>query len=398
MLPENPIQPPASGPAKLTQMRRQDGGNLNEQIGRLLRGDMELTFHFQPIVALEQAEVVGYEALVRFPAAMGSAPDQIFAAAGELGRQVELERFVAERGLEFRDSLPRNCFLSINASPTFLFSAQWDTLLSRTGDLSSVVVEITEQNMVHDYPAMRSKVERIRAQGGHIAVDDTGSGYASLKHVMELRPQFIKLDRFFVSGCHTEGIKSVMIKMLGEAADRLDAWIIAEGIEVQPELTELLRLRVPLGQGYFLGRPAPRMGALLPATAEQLRDHGRALRNPSGLTALVERCVVAPSHSHATELLERDLSLSTVAVLDAYGRPVDLLERTATDLRTLTGLMRVQSASSAEQVLQRALVRPIGSQFDPLLVINERGGLEGIVRMERLIRAAVEPKPGVSQA
>ncbi len=81
------------------------------------------------------------------------------------------------------------------------------------------------------------------------AVDDAGSGYSSLQHIMEMRPNFIKLDRNFITNCDSDPAKSVLIEMLGKAANRLDAWIIAEGIETKEELAELIRLGVPLVQG-----------------------------------------------------------------------------------------------------------------------------------------------------
>ena len=376
-------------------MPRVQGGSLGDEIDFLLRGRSDIVFHFQPIVALEQAAVVGYEALVRFPASMGPAPDVVFAAAGEIGRQVQLEAFVTRRALSARRLLPPNCFLSINVSPTFLFSPQWDSTISEAPDLSAIVVEITEQNAVRDYAAMREKAERIRACGGHIAVDDTGSGYASLKHVMELRPQFIKLDRFFVDGCHTGGVKPVMIEMIGQAADRLDAWLIAEGIELEAELAELTRLRVPLAQGYFLGRPSPEMKPLSAEARFHLRNRGVSLAPGSTILGEMEHCALATGPRHAEEMLAADPSLGCAAVLDAFGRPILLVERSCENgFRALPQPLRVQAASTPEDLVHRALVRPAGSRFDPMVVVDELGGLQGVVRMERLIKAALGKETG----
>jgi EAL domain-containing protein (putative c-di-GMP-specific phosphodiesterase class I) len=337
--------------------------------------------------------VVGYESLVRFPLEIGLAPDVCFHMAATCGRRVDLEECVLRRGFEAVPDLPRNCFLSINVSPEFLISARWDAVLEDLPSLARVVVEITEQDLIDDYDRVRHKLAAIRARGGTIAIDDTGSGFASLKHVMELKPNFVKLDRFFVGGCHYERAKATLIEMMGTATNRLDAWVIAEGVETPDELDELILLGVPLAQGYYLGRPEPAMNPLSPARADDLRAriHTRTLNQT--LLRHLDACPACPTQAAAEDHL-RMSAAAFAMVVDQWNRPVELLHYNARcGTHALSPLMKVQLSCDPVEALQRALTRPAPAQFDPFAVIDEFGAFQGIVRLDRLMHALLENRP-----
>lgn len=357
----------------------------------LLRGELPLSFHFQPIVDLRRGIAVGFEVLARFPDIIGLGPEAVFKAAHDMGRQVELEEILVRKALESRFQLPQDCFLSINVSPVLLVSDRWDHLLSDYPDMSGVVVEITEQNRIHDYDMVRAKLARIRAKGGSIAIDDTGSGYSSLKHVMELTPNFIKLDRFFVDGCHSEPAKLAMIEMIGQAADRLDAWIIAEGIELPPELDELMRLRVPMGQGYLLGRPAPAMATVPRNIVEMIRARVNPQAPETTVEPHAEFCPICTDRDDAIAQLQQDPWNDTAIVVDTTGRPTEMLRRHPDNgIQVVPVFMRVQASSELQNVLHRALTRSSDCRFDPLATINERGQFGGLLRLDRAMRAALK--------
>jgi EAL domain-containing protein (putative c-di-GMP-specific phosphodiesterase class I) len=160
-------------------------------------------FWFQPIADLRRGTVAGYEVLARFPVRSGLPPDLCFQQAAKLGRRLQLEDLCARSALESRPALFTNHFLTINVSPGYLLSECWQTLLRGAGDLAGVIFEITEEDSIADYATTRDRIEQIRTQGGMVAIDDAGAGYASLKHILELRPNFIKLDRMFIRNCHT---------------------------------------------------------------------------------------------------------------------------------------------------------------------------------------------------
>jgi EAL domain-containing protein (putative c-di-GMP-specific phosphodiesterase class I) len=362
-------------------------------LDRLIDGSLPFVFHYQPIVDLRRATVVGYEALVRFPSEIGLAPDVCFQAAGLCGRRMDLEEAVLTRSLAARCNLPPNCFLSINLSPTFLLTPRWDAVLAATGSLAGVVIEITEQDRVEDYDRIRPKIDLIRAQQGWVAVDDAGSGYASLKHIMELKPDFVKLDRFFVGNCHAENSKTTLIQMIGHATDRLDAWIVAEGVETPDELDELLRLEVPLAQGFFLGRPKPDMLPLPVEVTAILRERARVLEHHGSLLAHADRCVIAATRDEAERIIQNADEPDFAVVLDEFQRALFLLEvHPLLGVREVKDFMRVQLSNDARTILQRALTRPATHHFDPIVVLDEQGGFQAVVRIDRLMRSVLDAR------
>jgi len=241
----------AQGPAealKLEQERR-------TRITRVLANDEILAMHLQPIEDLASRRAVGFEALARFTGEAQRTPDVWFAEAARLGLHVDLELLAVRRALALLPRLPDDVWLSINAGPETLMSAELDRLL-RSSQARRIVLELTEHAAVADYDALGARVDALRDAGVRLAVDDCGAGFASLKHVSLLRPDFIKLD---VSLCRDLGdaVRSALVRALLAFGEEIGIVITAEGIESSDDLDALLGLGVRLGQGYFLGRPAP---------------------------------------------------------------------------------------------------------------------------------------------
>ena len=210
---------------------------------------------FQPIVRLRDASVIGYEALTRF--ADGTPPERRFAEAEEAGVGLELEHAAIAAALDASATLPRSAFVSLNVSHDHL-----DTdlirraLRRRRGARRRIVVEITERAAIHDYDAVRGSIDRL-PQPIDVAVDDAGAGFASLRHILELAPQYVKLDMHLVRGIDADPARQALVAGMVHFAHQLGCLLIAEGIETAAEAATLRRLRVPCGQGYLYGRPAP---------------------------------------------------------------------------------------------------------------------------------------------
>jgi EAL domain-containing protein (putative c-di-GMP-specific phosphodiesterase class I) len=357
----------------------------------ILGGQTPVVFHYQPIVDLTRGTVAGYELLVRLPQAMGANPEVCLGTASRLGKRLVLEAAISRAALASRALLPPNCFLSMNVSPAFLLSEQWQQVLSSIDDLSRIVIEITEEESIKSYELTRIRIAQIRDLGGSVAVDDAGAGYASLKHIIEMNPTFIKLDRTFIANCNSERAKSTLIEMIGRAAGRLDAWIIAEGIENLAELEELMQLGVPLGQGFYLGRPNPEMQPLAPQPASDILSRNQRHQTPAGLLRHVQYCPVEQTSESAATLLLGDLALENVVVTDKWHRPAIILERHPTSgVRHISDVMKIQVASDPAEILHRALTRPFHKRFDPFAVIDNRGSFLGIVSLDRLMRALLQ--------
>ena len=338
------------------------------------------TSHVQPIVDLARGTVVGYEALARFDE---HGPLVWFDAARRHGVADRLEAAAVRAALRRRDELPVNTFLTVNVAPDMLARPALVEVLNEVGSLRGIVVELTEQVPIESYVDLEPQLDRLRAAGALLAIDDAGAGYAGLQHLLQVRPDIIKLDRGLVAGLHRDEAKRALVEMLGTFASRVDAWILAEGIEVVEELDALVALGVPLAQGYLLGRPQPSFESLDPEVAGRVLGSARPQPAP-GLRSLLEPARAERDADAArASLAASDDDL--VVLVDEHHQPVatvglDGLTRAVRD----TG-MRVNVDTDPVDLAQRAIVRERPSRFHPLVCIDNAGRFLGIVRMERLI-------------
>jgi EAL domain-containing protein (putative c-di-GMP-specific phosphodiesterase class I) len=227
-----------------------------EDIRLILSDERRLSLVSQPVIDLRRGVVAGYETLARFELEQPAAPDHVFASANCVGLGEQLEALVVRRALGLLKYIPENCFLAINVDPGHLISDPVTGAILAQGNLSNVVFELTEHRPIADLEAVARWLAELRKLGSYTAMDDAGSGYVGLKQIHVVRPQFLKIDRSLVANVHLDEVKRAMIQMLGDLAGRIDAWIVAEGIESEAELHALVQLGVPLGQGYYLARPA----------------------------------------------------------------------------------------------------------------------------------------------
>lgn len=207
---------------------------------------------FQPVVDLSSGLVVGFEALTRFDD--GGRPDLKFAAAIECGLGIDLETVTLEAALRESAVLPPDAWLSLNVSPALLTEAE---ILRRVlRDTSrSIILEITEHEVIGSYADCRQAAARL-GPNVRLAVDDAGAGIANFSHLVELRPQFVKIDAGLVRGVDTDAGRAAVIVGLTHFSAAAGCSVIAEGIETEAERTTLATLGAGLGQGYLLGRPA----------------------------------------------------------------------------------------------------------------------------------------------
>ena len=151
--------------------------------------------------------------------------------------------------------LPSSAWLSLNVSPTLVTGYEpLHALVQSTK--RRLVLEVTEHAEIPDYEAFRSAVAGLGPEI-ELAVDDAGAGFASLRHILELRPAFVKLDRSLIAGLESDEARQAMIVGLRHFARSVGCRLIAEGVETEAELKVLRTLDVQLGQGYLLGRPVP---------------------------------------------------------------------------------------------------------------------------------------------
>jgi diguanylate cyclase (GGDEF)-like protein len=239
-----------------------------EAILEVLHAPQTISTVFQPIVSLADGRTVGFESLSRFRAEPQRPPDRWIAEAHAVGLGLEIEVECVRRAMALRHTLPDSTYLSVNMSPDAILAPEMEDALG-DGDLAGLVIEITEHEAVGDYARLSSRLADYRGRGALVAIDDAGAGHASMRHVTQLNPDYIKIDRSLIHDIHLDHAKRALVRSMVTLEKELGAAIVAEGIESAEELGTLRSLGVPFGQGYLLARPAssatpaPWSGALL---------------------------------------------------------------------------------------------------------------------------------------
>jgi EAL domain-containing protein (putative c-di-GMP-specific phosphodiesterase class I) len=215
-------------------------------------------FHtvYQPVYSLVDGRLVAVEALTRFTQGPDRPPDVWFAEAHTVGLGVELELVTLQRALRTAIAVPHGIAVSVNLSPSAVVDGRIRDELERW-TRHPLVVEITEHAAVDDYHHLAGVLAELRVAGVRVAVDDAGAGFASLRHVVRLAPDIIKLDRTLTRDVHVDPVQRSLATCLASFAQQNDTMLVAEGIEHPDELATWQELGADAAQGYLLGRPGP---------------------------------------------------------------------------------------------------------------------------------------------
>ncbi|HTX00593.1 MAG TPA: EAL domain-containing protein [Acidimicrobiales bacterium] len=342
---------------------------------------------YQPIADLQGGRIAGYEALARFAGAAGPPPDRVFAAARAAGRAAELDVAVVRSALAARKHLPANCFLSINVEPASLGEPAVQGALLSGGRLEGVVIELTEHLPIDSYSELGDQLQPLRGAGALVALDDTGAGYAGLQHLLSVRPSIVKLDRSLVSGIDQDEAKVGVVELLGVLANRIDAWLLAEGVERAEEAVMLRTLGVPLAQGWLFGRPVGAFSTLSPAGRRLLETAPRA-SGPSETLHDLLRPVTAFSERRlddAARALGTDEDLDWIVVLGDDLRAIGMIDRDAALVGVVRHVLAVNVSTPPVELAQRMLTRPAGERLLPVLCHDDLGQFVGTVMPETLL-------------
>jgi EAL domain-containing protein (putative c-di-GMP-specific phosphodiesterase class I) len=215
---------------------------------------------YQPILGVD-GRCLGIEALARFPNPFGP-PDVTLAAARTVGLGLELERLAIREAWKIIPALGPGQFLALNVSPDALLELARRANLRVDLPLPQLVVEITEHTAVESYGALHAQLAPLREHGLRIAVDDAGAGFASLRHVLELRPDFIKVDRSLIHGIADDHARRVAVSAFLSLALDLGSIVVAEGVERASDLSAVTELGLQAVQGFLLAKPTTSRAAL----------------------------------------------------------------------------------------------------------------------------------------
>lgn len=370
---------------------------------------------FQPVISLSTGAISGYEALTRGPE--GSyfyTPINLFQFAELENSLYSLEKIARERAL-FKGapliSSTQKIFINMSSHVIYdpMFTPGITLSLVEAAGLTpkNIVFEITERNAIDDFEAFQKAIAHYRNQGFMIAVDDAGAGYASLQAILELKPDYIKVDRSLIQNIEQNKVKENMLESFVNFALKMNSKVIAEGIETTAELERVIRLGVHFGQGFFLARPHFPPSLPSPESLEII-DRNRRLVNLSLSrmmvgeisssvkyflaempTALVSEYFHQVRGDQGVVILkdEKILGLVMKAKLNQilatqYGSA--LYSRQAIEKITDTEALIVNQNTPIDMVAQLAISRPSDNIYD-LIIVRDEERLKGVVSVEAIL-------------
>jgi EAL domain-containing protein (putative c-di-GMP-specific phosphodiesterase class I) len=252
------LRPASPGPAPVPSDA--EVARTRAALARLIAGD-GLRMVVQPIVDLRCGRVHAYEALARFGRRRTDhSPLHWFAIADELGEREALERACLRAALDLFEGRPDGARLAVNLSiPALLEPATFELLddfaAGRRDGLEGLIVEITEETLVGSTCEVLRVGDTLRELGARLAVDDVGAGYSGLRQIIEVLPDYLKLDRSLVSDIDSDPDRAALVSAIAGYSRHVRSLLVAEGIEREEERRTLESLEVPLAQGFHLAMP-----------------------------------------------------------------------------------------------------------------------------------------------
>lgn len=330
---------------------------------------------FQPIFSFREGRVIGYEALVRGPEGTDlQTPASLFGAAAEQGVAIELNILCIQEILRAFAARGLGGSLFVNVSPRLIARGGFDQeraarFLRGLGlEPGRVVIELTEDYPTLDFRDVHEALMAYRAMGLRVAIDDLGEGFASLRLWSELRPEFVKADKHFVTGISEDPVKMQFLRAIQHIAENSGSLVIAEGIENAADFKMVKEIGIACGQGWFIGRPSETPGGSIAPEAELANvDHRVPVAPSARLRAGTEPTAhdfvrtVTPALPQAPlgELLDefaRTLSLASIPLMGAAGVE-GVVSRSWLDVARATAAAQGLRARASIELADRAPIK-----------------------------------------
>jgi EAL domain-containing protein (putative c-di-GMP-specific phosphodiesterase class I) len=238
---------------------RHHGAKVDRISGVLETGQPRIVY--QPIYRLSDHRIIGLECLSRFDMEPRRTPDAWFNEANEIGLGVRLEMNAMLTALDGLRQVPGDFYVAVNVSPQTLINVDVLDYLDVVQP-ERLVLEITEHALVDDYLPLQATVAKLRAAGVRFAVDDAGAGYSSMRHILTLHPEIIKLDMSLTRNIDSDTSRKALAAAMIGFGGQTGSHVVAEGVETRQELEALQTLGVHEVQGYHLSHPLSRDGLL----------------------------------------------------------------------------------------------------------------------------------------
>jgi len=321
---------------RLAEMKAPHVRRLDD-VGKLLPkiiDERNLVTLFQPVVDPNARAVFGFEALTRGPSdSWLHSPQRLFEVARNAGRHLELEFLCIELAIErfVRSQAAGQLFL--NVSPDCMLSDE--NFVERLLNLLAAtafaprrcVIELTENQLLDDYAVLHSSLQRLRQAGCEIAIDDLGAGSSGYRVWAQLRPEYVRIDRYVTSDLDSDATHLGFVRSMIDLGRTIGCRVIAEGVETAEECRELVHLGIDRLQGYLFGRPELQPNAAL----THLDSFASAVSTQGALCAehlAIHVPPVSPNMSvpELVELFRTGTSRDTLAVVEE-GRPLGVIRR-----------------------------------------------------------------------
>lgn len=379
---------------------------------------------FQPIIHLNDGSILGYEALLRGPeGTCFHAPIPLFQAAEAVGRLFELECIARKKAVQrfIELDLPGKLFLNMSPmslqDPNFQ-SGQTLALIESFGfSPQRIVIEITEHHPVQDYQLLIKAVEHYRGMGFTIALDDLGEGHSSLRLWSELRPDYVKLDKHFVTHLEAEGKhKLQFVKIITELAQSVETQVIAEGIETLGCLELLQSINVHLGQGYYFAKPSTHpvsqqqwqmpdnvdtSQTLLSRYARDIVQPAPSIKDSTLVSEAVDFFLKHPEHQAVAVVNEQSVlgllerKQMTDLFSSRYGRELNARKRIDQfiDKRSL-----IVSANTPLEIISKMITQRDHNNAQGVFIITDASRYVGLGYFNDLLRAITETKIALAKS
>lgn len=418
------VDPPVRAP--LPQPMPHLDGALSEILG----AEGAIGCVFQPIVGLSTGEIAGYEVLTRLdPARIPlpgiTGPLELLALARSTGRLLECDLRLQRAAIEglARHVDATRAWFAINVDPRGVDDPAFTTcatraLLAENGVATErIVVELADVGATERVDRLAAVVRECAEQGFRVALDDLGSGDASLLGVVRIRPQLVKIDAEMIRGVDRDPLRANLLQAIADFGRRSNVTVVAEGIETEGELAVVIRAGVQLAQGHLLGHPtaAPdalsaEVRALVRSTAARIdRATFRSARRQSvGSLDIAHPALRARMTCEQFDaLLRDDPSRSAYAVIDERQRTVGLVTRESFFEKTsgpfgfafhagksIAAIMdrqplRIEAATSVDAASRLATARDHHA-FNHPIVVESDGRYVGLISMQTLLRVVTE--------
>lgn len=385
---------------------------------------------FQPLADLRSGTIYAHEALIRGPEGTAwHTPDTLLDLARREHLLQDFEIFCAYNALQEWGASGADGRVFVNISADALVQA---LSLSGTQGLVGmvrswgvkprmVVLEITEHERVGDMAQLRHAVQNVHAAGMRLALDDFGDGRSSLRVWSEIKPDFVKIDKYFVRDISAQPQNLQMVQAIKGIAQVFGTTLIAEGIETPADLRAIRDLDITYGQGWLLGRPARQAAHALPTLAQEILQDQRvavlphAMQTPTPAGVLRHISVVAaPTLMPDTEndavaaCFKQHSHLHALAIVEDE-RPIALINRQSFMTNYATLYFRelhgrkscLAFANLQPRVVERdcdvaQLLGILTSQDQRYLsdgfIVTDNGRYVGLGTGEQLVRAVTEAR------